>query len=244
MGSSIPNTDGSQAETLQRAYLAATPYFDHGHPEVRRWADAQLQGCPDEPVAIACRLYLATRDQITYNPYVCVPDKATFAASYALRTRETYCIPKAVLLGAACRYKGIPSRLGLSDVKNHLSSPRLIEWLRTDIFHMHGYIELYLSGRWVKATPAFNSRLCELMGVAPLEFDGVNDSIFQPYANDGSAHMEYLKEYGTFADVPYDMIMDVLQSAYGHLFGDGGLQRPSDSLEREVAGNHGRQLVD
>jgi transglutaminase-like putative cysteine protease len=37
-----------------------------------------------------------------------------------------------------------------------LSTPRLLELLKSDVFAMHGYTELYLNGRWVKATPAFN----------------------------------------------------------------------------------------
>lgn len=229
---------------MRQGYLAATPYFDFDHPAVREWADQELAGCSDEPIAIARRLYLAVRDQISYNPYVCVADKATFSASHALQAGESYCIPKAVLLGAACRYKAIPSRLGLSDVRNHLSSPRLIEWLRTDVFHMHGYIELYLNDRWIKATPAFNKRLCTLMGVEPLAFDGIHDSIFQPYAVDGSAHMEYLKEYGTFAELPYAMIMDVLRRAYGHLFDAAGSTRPARTLEDEAASPTGHLPIE
>jgi transglutaminase-like putative cysteine protease len=50
----------------------------------------------------------------------------------------------------------------LADVRNHLSTPRLLELLKSDVFAMHGYTELYLNGRWVKATPAFNQQLCEL----------------------------------------------------------------------------------
>jgi transglutaminase-like putative cysteine protease len=161
---------------------------------------------------------LSARDGIHYNPYTFSSDSKTLCASYILGTGESYCIPKAILLGAAARYKGIPSRLGLADVKNHLSSPKLIAWLRSDIFRMHGYIELYLNQQWVKATPAFNIKLCRLMGVDPLEFDGVHDSIFQEYTGDGQQHMEYINEYGTFADVPFAFIDKNIRHAYPHLF--------------------------
>ncbi|MEE3169925.1 MAG: cysteine protease, partial [Pseudomonadota bacterium] len=132
---------------------------------------------------------------------------------------------------------GIPSRLGLADVRNHLSSPRLIEWLRSDIFRMHGYIELFLNDRWVKATPAFNRQLCELMKVAPLEFDGVHDSMFQEYTEEGEAHMEYVNDHGLFDDVPHDFIVSGVRAAYGHLFSgqqleEAGLRR----LEQEIPG--------
>ncbi|MBC7182965.1 MAG: transglutaminase family protein, partial [Marinobacter sp.] len=153
-------------------YLQPTAFFDYHQPQLKAWIEARLQGVPEDKVEQIKALYLAVRDSISYNPYVFQTEPRTFSASYALASGETYCIPKAVLLGAAARAIGVPSRLGLADVRNHLSSPRLIEWLRSDIFRMHGFIELYLNGRWVKATPAFNRQLCELMKVEPLEFDG------------------------------------------------------------------------
>ncbi|WP_250656188.1 transglutaminase-like domain-containing protein [Alkalimarinus coralli] len=217
-------------------YLVATRFYDYDKPAVKAWADQVLEGVPGDPVEVAKALYLAARDDVSYNPYVFSDDPKTLSASHVLETRQSYCIPKAVLLGAAARYKGIPARLGLADVKNHLSSPRLIEWLRSDIFRMHGYIELYLNGQWVKATPAFNARLCRLMKVEPLAFDGVNDSIFQEYTDDGAQHMEYVNEHGEFADVPMDFILEGIQSAYPHLF-------DSDNQPRSVSGNMESELL-
>ena len=217
-------------------YLNATDFFDYHHPSVQAWMARVLDGVPNQPIAQIQALYLATRDDIAYNPYVFQTDPRTLSASYALESGESYCIPKAVLLGAAARALGIPSRLGLADVRNHLSSPKLIEWLRSDIFRMHGFIELYLNGRWVKATPAFNRQLCELMNVAPLDFDGVNDSAFQAYTEDGQAHMEYINDHGVFADVPFDFIVNGVRAAYSHLFIDEGESpRPGSSLEQDMA---------
>ncbi|MGM0768388.1 MAG: transglutaminase-like domain-containing protein [Pseudomonadota bacterium] len=218
-------------------YLQPTAFFDYDKPELKAWIAAQLEGVPDDPVAQIKTLYLAVRDSINYNPYVFSTDADTFSASYALASGETYCIPKAVLLGAAARSIGIPSRLGLADVRNHLSSPKLIEWLQSDIFRMHGFIELYLNGRWVKATPAFNRRLCELMKVEPLEFDGVNDSMFQEYTESGQAHMEYVQDHGVFDDVPHGFIVSGVRAAYGHLFaGDEPQPATAGSLEEEIGG--------
>ncbi|KAA1172828.1 transglutaminase family protein [Marinobacter salinexigens] len=201
-------------------YLRPTAFFDYDNPAVTAWIDQQLTGVNEDPMAQIQALYLAVRDSITYNPYVFQTDPRTLSASFALECGETYCIPKAVLLGAAARYLGIPSRLGLADVRNHLSSPKLIEWLQSDIFRMHGFIELYLNGQWVKATPAFNRQLCEMMNVEPLAFDGVNDSVFQEFTEDGKAHMEYINDHGVFDDVPHDFIVEGVRSAYSHLFND------------------------
>ena len=51
---------------------------------------------------------------------------------------------------------GIAARLGFADVRNHLTSERLRRTMGTDLFIFHGYTEIWLDGRWVKATPAFN----------------------------------------------------------------------------------------
>ncbi|MBU2873014.1 transglutaminase-like domain-containing protein [Marinobacter salexigens] len=219
-------------------YLQPTAFFDYNQPELKAWIASQLEGVPEHPVEQAKVLYLAVRDSVSYNPYVFRPEPETFSASYALKAGESYCIPKAVLLGAAARAIGIPSRLGLADVRNHLSSPKLVEWLRSDIFRMHGFIELYLNGRWVKATPAFNKQLCELMKVEPLEFDGVNDSVFQEYTESGKAHMEYVNDHGLFDDVPHDFILSGIKAAYGHLFLESGSPEAVEgSLEKDISGS-------
>ena len=124
------------------------------------------------------------------------------------------------MLAACARHCGIPSRIGLADVRNHLSTPRLLEALRSEVFAMHGYTELYLEGRWVKATPAFNLTLCQLFKVAPLEFDGLTDSVFQHYNEAGQRHMEYLVDHGQFADLPEQLFFGHLQHCYPHLFSD------------------------
>lgn len=216
-------------------YLQPTEFFDYENPKLKSWIAKQLQGVSDDPVEQVKALYLAVRDQVSYNPYVFRTDPNTFSASHALSSGESYCIPKAVLLGAAARSLGIPSRLGLADVRNHLSSPKLIEWLQSDIFRMHGFIELYLNGRWVKATPAFNRQLCELMKVAPLEFDGIHDSVFQEYTDAGQAHMEYVNDHGVFDDVPHAFIVTGIENAYPHLFGEEGAANTSQgSLQADI----------
>ena len=48
----------------------------------------------------------------------------------------------------------------------------------TDVFYFHGYTSIFLNGKWVKATPAFNIELCQKFGLRPLEFDGLEDSLY------------------------------------------------------------------
>ncbi|WP_141734293.1 transglutaminase-like domain-containing protein [Oligoflexus tunisiensis] len=197
-------------------YLRPTEFFDFEHPLVQTFARDATAGL-DDPVAMAQALYLRTRDDFRYDPYSFTPDPKTFRASHVIASGISYCIPKAVLLGAAARAVGIPSRLGLADVINHISEPRFVEKLRSQVFAMHGYIELYLEGKWVKATPAFNAALCHKMQVDVLEFNGRDDSIFQAYDTAGRQFMQYLKDYGQFEDVPHAFIIKNLQAAYPHL---------------------------
>jgi hypothetical protein len=115
----------------------------------------------------------------------------------------------------------IPARVGFADVKNHLTTPRLAERMGTDLFVYHGFAELWLEGKWVKATPAFNLDLCRKFRVKPLEFDGRNDSIFHPLDADDRRHMEYLRSRGSHADVPVAEIQKVFRETYPALYGLG-----------------------
>ncbi len=200
---------------MQR-YLQSTDFFDFENDAIKQFSEGLInESMTTTQKAIA--LYNGVRDGIRYNPYVFDVKARTLSASHCLKEGQSYCIPKAVLLGAVCRLSGIPSRLGLADVKNHLSSPALIEWLKSDIFAMHGYIELYLDGKWVKATPAFDVKLCERMGVKALDFNGKDDSVFHEFNGEGVRHMEYINDYGAFDDVPFDFIVKSVAAAYPHL---------------------------
>ena len=100
-----------------------------------------------------------------------------------------HCIDKALLLAACARALGIPAQLHFANVRNHVGTAKLEERLGTDLLVFHGYTELWLDERWVAATPAFNKALCDRLGVAPLEFDGEHDSIFQAYDREaGTVH--------------------------------------------------------
>jgi hypothetical protein len=91
----------------------------------------------------------------------------------------------------------------------------------TDLFVFHGYTELLLDGRWVKATPAFNVTLCTRFRVKPLEFDGRTDSLFHPFDEDNRRHMEYVHERGSFFDVPAEEIKRVFSETYPAYFNLG-----------------------
>lgn len=193
-------------------YLAPTPFIDCDSQQIVEYA-CSVTRLTSSPVENAISLYYAIRDDVRYDPYNVQLDLAHLKASYTLQVRRGYCVAKAVLLAAASRAVGIPSRLGFADVKNHLTTSRLKGKMQSDLFVYHGYTELFLSDRWVKATPAFNRSLCERFNVKPLDFDGVNDSMFQAYDVNGNKHLEYVQDHGTYVDVP---LRDIIESFKRH----------------------------
>lgn len=160
------------------------------------------------------RLYLAVRDTIRYDPYSFRLDPALYSASNCITAGRAFCVPKAILLAATARAVGVPARLGFANVQNHLTSPQLEALMGSNLFRWHGYTLLYLDGKWVKATPAFNLKLCERFGVRPLDFDGSEDSIFQPFDESGRRHMEYIDFIGEFDDFPYELFAADMRRYY------------------------------
>ncbi|MGM0426473.1 MAG: transglutaminase-like domain-containing protein [Thermodesulfobacteriota bacterium] len=195
-------------------YLSSTAIIDSDHPDViacARHAVAKTKTTAHKAV----KLYYAVRDGIWYDPYYPFYRPEHYRASNVLKSGRGYCVCKAALLCALGRACQIPSRIGFADVKNHLATRQLLAFLGTDLFVFHGFTEFWLEGKWVKATPAFNKELCHRHKVAPLEFNGHEDSIFQAYNLEQKAFMEYVADHGTYADVPVATIVKAWKAAYG-----------------------------
>jgi transglutaminase-like putative cysteine protease len=199
-----------------RNYLASGVYIDSAHPAVGAFAAEHARGATDLERGVS--LYYAVRDLIRYDPFLDFTVPSAYRASDCIASGEGFCVGKASLLAAVARAAGIPSRVGFADVRNHLTTPRLLEFMGSDEFIYHGFAELLLEDRWVKATPAFNLALCEKFRVKPLEFDGRSDSIFHPFDADDRRHMEYLRDRGTFTDVPVDEIREAFREYYPRLY--------------------------
>ncbi len=195
------------------ADLQATPAIDADHPAVRAFAQAHASGQTARERAVS--LAMAVRNQIRYDPYRLDLSPPGMRGSTCLQQGYGWCVTKAVLLAAACRAVGIPARLGFADVRNHLSTERMRQTMKTDVFAWHGYTDIWLDGAWRKATPAFNLSLCEKFGLLPLDFDGVNDAIYHPFDKQGNRHMEYLLQRGTYSDLPLDAILATFHTLYG-----------------------------
>lgn len=209
-------THMTQKTPTDPVYLQPGTYVDSDHPAVQAFAERHTRGITDTREQ-ATALYYAVRDGFRYDPYDLNMTEEGLKASDLLNREHGYCIEKAALLAAAARAKGIPSRLGFANVRNHIGVDKYVQALGSDVLVFHGYTELWVEGRWVKATPAFNKELCEKFKVAPLEWDGTEDSMFQEFNGEGSRYMEYTHWYGTFADIPRDLLLQELRKHYPHL---------------------------
>ena len=115
--------------------------------------------------------------------------------------------------------------------------------MQTDVFYFHGYTSIYLNDRWVKATPAFNIELCEKFGLRPLEFDGLEDSLYHEFDVAGNRHMEYINERGEYLEPPISEMIALFREHYPQMMlaregvAEGAL-RGADwerDVEREVS---------
>jgi len=200
---------------MDPAYLRPSEFADSDHPDVIAFATNACAGATSQREQ-ATLLFRAVREHLRYDPYAFTTDRADYRASALLKRDRSFCIPKAIVLAATARAVGIPARLGFADVKNHLASEKLVRLMGSDLFVFHGYAELWIEGRPVKAAPAFNASLCERFGVPPLELDGVNDALMQPFDSAGRKYMEYVTDRGLHLDLPFQAMLDAFQEHYGN----------------------------
>jgi transglutaminase-like putative cysteine protease len=223
-----------KTDSADPRYLNPTNIIDSDHRNVRDYAQ-RVAGLTTDPVELAVKIYLTVRDEIRYDPYSPFYLPEHYRASFVLKRGRSFCVPKASLLCALGRACGIPSRVGLATVRNHLATKQLLDFLGTDLFISHGFVEFYLGGRWIKATPAFNRELCQRHRVSPLEFNGREDSLFQPYNLENKKFMEYVEFEGIFADIPVEHIVAGWKKAYGEDRVNGWIKKFEDGGEHSLS---------
>ncbi|MEE2039435.1 transglutaminase-like domain-containing protein [Nocardiopsis sp. CT-R113] len=193
--------------TLSDDTLAPTYFLDHQAPEVQEFVDRTLPSRDAPPEELAVRLHDAVRDRIRYEVYDADLTREGTRASAILRRGKGFCVHKSIVYAAASRAVGIPARLVYGDVRNHLASQRLLTLMGGDLFTFHALVSVRPGEHWVRATPVFNTMLCRLYGIRPLEFDGRNDSYYHPFDTKGRRHMEFVRWRGEFDDFPYETVV-------------------------------------
>jgi transglutaminase-like putative cysteine protease len=192
-------------------YLKPTAVIDWDTESVKKKARALTKGLKtDREKAIA--LYYFVRDEIKHNPYAEGLRPEDYKASVVLGRGYGSCQHKAILLVALARAAGIPAHLGYVDVRDHLLSPKFRAIIGAgNLLPQHGYAELYLDGKWVHASPAYDMEVCRKNGFIPVEFDGVNDAKDSAFNQAGKPHIQHVKDHGTYEDFPWDFILSYRQ---------------------------------
>ena len=198
-----------------KEYLCETPFLDFQHVSFDAFTAGIDPKLPAKEKAIA--LYFLVRDAFLYDPYHLDLTHEGLKASNVLSKKRSWCVEKSSVLVACLRKFGIPSRLGYAIVTNHIGVEKLTHYLQREEIVFHGFVDVFLDGKWVKCTPAFDQRICRVSGVTPLDWDGETDSLFQEF-DQGKKFMEYKHFYGTFSDVPIELMNAEMKAYYPHLF--------------------------
>ena len=196
-------------------YLQPSEFFDFNKKSVMNTAfeiTNNLKSQKEKAIA----LFYWVRDEIKYNMALFIPKvKNYFIASKTIRRREGFCVSKSILLSTLARAVGIPARIHLVDLINHLISQKVIDFMGHNVMYFHAYSEFYLNNKWVKLTPSFDKGTAIRGGFLPMvEFDGENDAVFPPYDVNGNKFGEYVGDRGVHADLPLDEIEKLFQEKY------------------------------
>lgn len=196
--------------------IKPTVHLDYLSVEINDFlADLPLKGKTTKEKVVL--IYNKVRDHFLYDPYRLDLRAEELVASKILQKRRAWCVEKSIVMATCLRKIGVPCKLGYANVVNHIGTERLSTILKSKTIACHGYINLFLDGKWVKATPSFDKRICKLLKVSPLNFNGEEDSLFQEFRAE-EKFMEYEKYLGEYNDVPVNMIKNEMKNNYPHLF--------------------------
>lgn len=198
-------------------YLESTYYIDFEEESVQNLiAEFKSDALSDKEKSIG--IYTKVRDHWKYDPYSISFSKDKYKSSCIAKKQTGNCVEKSIILIACLRGLGIPARLHLGKVKNHIAVERLTEKFGSNELTPHGMVSVYLDNKWLKMSPAFNKTLCKKLKVEPLDFDGENNSFLQQYNSEGTRFMEYTDDYGYFEDIPFDFMLQKLKEHYPDIF--------------------------
>ena len=196
-------------------YLQPTKFFDFNKVKVQQKALEITDGSETDKEK-AKSLFYWVRDRIKYNMQLFVPIIVNnFKASKVMHKRQGFCVSKSILLSTLARAVGIPARIHLVDLINHLVSQKVVDFMGTNVMFYHGFSEFYLNGKWIKLTPSFDQETAHRGKFLPMvEFDGENDAVFPPHDINGNKFGEYVEDRGVHADLPLDDIDKVFREKY------------------------------
>ncbi len=198
-------------------YLERTYFLDFESEHIQEIV-SEFKGDSISPKEKAIGLYTKVRDEWKYDPYSITLKPENYRSSHIAAKPSGNCVEKSIVLVSCLRAVGVPARLHLGKVKNHIAVERLTEKFGSNELTPHGMVQAELNGKWLKMSPAFNASLCARFNVEPLEFDGETNSFLQQFNREGSLFMEYVDDYGHFEDVPLYFMKRNIREHYPHIF--------------------------
>jgi transglutaminase-like putative cysteine protease len=204
-------------------FLSETPSVQFKNDEFQLFL-SQIESFEDKR-SQAVAIYEHVRDAFMYDPYHLDLRPNALNSTAVIQKRRAWCVEKSLVAVACFRSMHIPARFGFGIVKNHLGVEKLAHYLQRDEIVFHGFVEVFLNERWIKCTPAFDPLICKLAQVPVLTWDGETDSLLQPYAGE-EVFMEYIHFYGSFEDIPFELMHQEMYTYYPHLFRDPIDTRP------------------
>lgn len=194
--------------------LGPTPGVDCRSDSVKDLARRLADGSPS-PEDTAAQLFAYVRDAVRYIPYAPFSRLSDYHGEEVLRRGYGFCTQKSSLLVGLCRAAGIPARFRFADLINHNLPGRLGWVLGSNRMVYHTYVEIWLQGRWLKATPSFERPLCERMGWHVVDFDGTRDATLPATDREGRLHVEYVQDRGPLPHIPLEDMLKTWHREYG-----------------------------
>lgn len=199
------------------AYLKPTPFIDSDHSSLQALVES-LTAPADNNAQKISKLFYYVRDMVHYNMYTTSSQDDGYKASRIIEKGKGFCAQKAIVFTALARAAGIPSRLVLVAIRNHKAPPEVVEVMKTDIFFPHIYNQFYINSQWISAAATFDKIICDRINVAAVEFDGLSDALLPSQDLNGDPYIDYVDQYGKFADFPYDLILENMPKYYGEAY--------------------------
>jgi len=194
-------------------WLQPGDIIDSDDPAIRSLAESITTGLAGDAER-ARAIFYWVRDRIRYNMLAPIDRPEHYRPAATVARGEGYCVQKSALMTGLLRAAGIPARMVFATFINHQLRREVYDMLGTNRFVYHGFVELFVEGRWIRATPVFDPDVCERMDMKTVEFDGRSTSVLHPVDRKGRPHIEYVEEHGIYHDVPYDEIMTVFARVY------------------------------
>ncbi len=194
--------------------LEATDVIESTHPRVQALTRHLIADAAD-PADRVARLFTHVRDEIRYFPFSRFDLREAYRATATLDRGVGYCVQKAVVLVTLARAAGFPAALHGVNIRNQRAAPHIVELMGSDQFAFHAYAKVWLDGRWVGLTPAFDRLTSERHGFPLVTFDGHADALFAPTDDQGRPFVTYVKHHGDFTDLDLDRLLEAWQQVYG-----------------------------